>query len=153
MELYARKNYIIEFLRVICTLGVVVDHTFNVFFMNTAPSYGIFFQISCVDFFFMISGYFMAVHFGISFDNPKNDYIHYVLSRIKRLWPLLAIAAVLELPARFYLFNNIDIKGWPSLVFFGILWGHSEFSRLGSHLVYQHLVLGNNDTKLSVELS
>lgn len=119
MELSARKNYIIEFLRVICTLGVVVAHTYVVFFKNADPTYDIFFQISCVDFFFMISGYFMAVHFGISFDDPKNDYVHYVLSRIKRLWPLLLIAAVLELPTRFFLFHRLDLIGWPSLVFLG----------------------------------
>ncbi|MBQ8678849.1 MAG: acyltransferase family protein [Treponema sp.] len=61
------KNYTIEFLRFFFTIGVVIGHTWCVFYQRNNPSYEIQFHNACVDFFFVLSGFFMAAHF-------KNNY-------------------------------------------------------------------------------
>lgn len=90
-----QKNYIIEFLRFFFTIGVVVGHAFCVFYQENNPSYTINFHNACVDFFFVLSGFFMANHFCNNKNlNSVEMYLKYNVSRIKRFFPLLVVAAL-----------------------------------------------------------
>ncbi len=91
------KNYIIEFLRFFFTMGVVVGHAYNIFFMGKSPSYTIQFPNACVDFFFVLSGFFLASHFVpvVSGNAEAGEaYIKYNFQRIRLLFPLLVVAAL-----------------------------------------------------------
>ncbi len=120
------RNYSIEFLRFFFTVGVIVGHCWCIFYQLNEPSYIIWFHNACVDFFFVLSGYFMARHFEAKkTDDKYRTFVNYNLSRIKRLWPLLFVAILesiifdlacnLHLNRRFYFSTNI----WGAFLFLG----------------------------------
>ena len=120
------RNYSIEFLRFFFAIGVVFGHCYCIFYMNDSPSYSFFFHNACVDFFFVISGYFMACHFEARKAEDKyRTYVDYNLLRIVRLWPLLFVSAlegiIFELAfnllsrGKFYFSTNI----WGGFFFLG----------------------------------
>lgn len=120
------RNYSIEFLRFFFTIGVIVGHCWCIFYQLNEPSYIIWFHNACVDFFFVLSGYFMARHFEAKkTDDKYRTFVNYNLSRIKRLWPLLFVAILesiifdlacnLLLNRRFYFSTNF----WGAFLFLG----------------------------------
>ena len=116
-----KKNYAIEFLRFFFTLGVVVGHAYVVFFQNNNPTYPIIFHNACVDFFFVLSGFLMARHFGVDFNDCKysdTGYVKYNFSRIKRFFPLLFIAA-LEGIVYEGVKGHFYYEKWPTFFFLG----------------------------------
>lgn len=113
------KNYIIEFLRFFFTIGVVVGHAYCVFYQENNPSYTIQFHTACVDFFFIISGFFTAKHFYKNEESSnEKKFLKYNLSRIKRLYPLLVIGALEGI-----VYDGIRLRfqseSWPTFFFLG----------------------------------
>ncbi len=113
------KNHVIEFLRFFFTIGVVVGHAYCVFYQENNPSYTIQFHTACVDFFFIVSGFFMAKHFYKNEESSnEKKFLKYNLSRIKRLYPLLVIGALEGI-----VYDGIRLRfqseAWPTFFFLG----------------------------------
>lgn len=59
----SNKNGTIEFLRLLFTFGVVIGHAWGNFVKVKNPVCVVLFHNTCVDFFFVLSGFLMAKHF------------------------------------------------------------------------------------------
>lgn len=107
----------IEFLRVLCTLFIVIYHIFCFKFLSES-SIGIFKTLTChaqkaVDFFFIMAGFFLIFTF-----KPTLTLVNLIKKRIIRLWPVMLFILLCYWIASFFgLCEFTPIKNIMTLLF------------------------------------
>ena len=88
-----KKNYAVQVYRILCTLIICWHHFQGAVGKIEILKHG----YICVEFFFILSGYFLARYFAEEETNGGHSTVGYLLHRIKRLYPEYCFAAVVAI--------------------------------------------------------
>ena len=117
------KNSSIEFYRFLFTIIICLHHSTMFIGEKSWLKHG----YICVEFFFMLSGFFLYKSFIREKSHSSTEYI---VKRLKRLWPEFAVAAVLEIIARRIFLNDFNpTKALNEL----LMVGNTGLFRLGGY--------------------
>lgn len=88
-----KKNYAVQVYRILCTLIICWHHFQGAVGKIEILKHG----YICVEFFFILSGYFLVRYFAEEETNGGHSTVGYLLHRIKRLYPEYCFAAVVAI--------------------------------------------------------
>lgn len=98
-----QKNSSIEFYRFLFTIVICLHHSTMFIGEQSWLKHG----YICVEFFFILSGYFLYNSFS---KEKAHSTTKYVLKRVERLWPEYAVAAILAILSRGVFLNDFNLS-------------------------------------------
>lgn len=111
-----QKNTTIEFFRVVLTICVIIGHIYCTLFRKEGEQL-VSMQNMCVDAFFILSGVFLARGIDRIREGDIDALIGYQLNRIKRLFPMYFLVAVMTIIYKFLCGNKSILSYWTIFLF------------------------------------
>ena len=106
------KNHYIELCRFVASIEIMLHHSWRMGVDQIATGGWIF-----VEFFFMISGYFVTLHFNnLKFENAEKEALTYTMRKLMRIYPLAIIGIVLDIINQILL-SKSPLSEWKRVLY------------------------------------